>query len=169
MKPSDYIREQRLAIDKIYNSFGLIHSSAEITLAKRCVELSKMWFGEVLGIMNETNPYPESSNPENKVIEAQADHTENTFHRKFIETESRLSCSLEDLPDLTKVSRVKSLREELVNMFNSIEKQAPDFVSSTGYMHQFFKKGAYKLIEAKMWLGRELNRIREEKQATQTV
>lgn len=169
MKPSDYIREQRIAIDKIYNSFSLLHSSAEITLAKRAVELSKMWFGEVLSLMNEANPYPKSLDPVNKVIEPQAEHTDNTFWDKFVKAERELQGSPTEILELTEISRVKSLREELVNLFKKIEDEIADRLPGVdGKMKFMCEKASSNLLEAKMWLGRELNRIHERQTATKS-
>ena len=148
------IKAIRYEIDTCINSIVHLAPSAEITLAKRELQRSKMWLGQLLGTLGTTNPYPESKNPESKVIEDQAEHSQITF----------LSVSgYENCKD--QISKVKFFRQYIEGVCMSFKKdifENKDLKGKVSVEGMAFSNESYlRAIEAKMWFGMELNRIHE--------
>lgn len=133
-------RELRLKIDTCINSIALISPSREVSLAHTNLQRAKMWLGEVLRTYGETNPYPEANDPSSPVIEKQAEHTNKTFEEGF-----------KDLPDQT--AKVKFFRFTIQGLIDNMN-QTSDIRADIFYMQAYLA-----LIEARMWLGNELNHI----------
>ncbi len=115
-------------------------SSREISMAKTSLQRAKAWLGEVLKSLGTANPYPNSSDPNNKVIEPQAEH-------------DLINADFTQYP--TQLERVKAIRGSIQELINGYAKYHP---FETG----FAEKGLslQNLIEAKHWFGWELDRIR---------
>ncbi len=119
-------------------------SSREISLCRTQFQRAKAWLGEALKEMGTQNLYPNSSNPENKTIERQAEHGE--------------------MPPLTfqqydtQLERVKALRGVIQDQIDAMRPA----IENAAYANKVLSSHA--LIEAKHWLGWELDRIRREQE-----
>ncbi len=142
------IKELRVKISTLENSCTIselsgdskIVAAAEITLAWRQLQRSKMWLGKVLQSLNVATPYPESENPNSPKIEKQA--------------EKSIDKIVWEHDDST--SRTKQLRKAIQDVV--------DEMTSTGYgttVHLYYQESFLALEEAKMWLGMVLNQILE--------
>jgi hypothetical protein len=148
------IKAIRREIDTCINSIIHLAPSAEITLAKRELQRSKMWLGQFLGSLGTPDPYPESSDPTSKVIEDQAEHSQITF----LSIAEYSSC-------LDQISKVKFFREYIQGTVTTFRKD----IFESGEIGKFVKDDSkffaneswLRLMESKMWLGIELNRIHE--------
>lgn len=137
------VRTWRLQIDGLTTSVKLeLTPSREVSLCITSLQKAKAWLGETLKAIGTANPYPESSNPESKKIEPQAEHggDRETFVR---------------FP--TQLERVKAMRGAVQNVIDAVRPDG-DIATGTGAWQ---RDTAYmNLIEAKYWLGWELDRIR---------
>ena len=148
------IKAVRFEIDTCINSIALLESSAEVTLAKRELQRSKMWLGQFMGTLGTTNPYPESSEPGSKVIEDQAEHTQETF------------LSIPAFKDCTdQISKVKFFRKHIEGILMSFRKDIFENYEVGNLVTEdsraFANESWLRLMESKMWFGMELNRIHE--------
>jgi hypothetical protein len=156
------IKELRIGIDTCINSIKLLSPSREVSLAQTNLQRSKMWLGQVLRVSGEVNPYPKSDDPSSSVIEKQAEHTDKTF------SESRDGwASVKD-----QTAKVKFFRSEMEILLIGMEQIRRQIASKTvcggwgeaenkRWTVLFFEQAHLALIEAKMWLGNELNNQRE--------
>lgn len=142
----------RHQIDAAINSFPYMRSSRETSLAHTNLQRAFMWLGESLKASGSPTPYVNSSNPANTTIEPQADHTENNLVPRW------------QTIDQTQTARVKDFRyylEQLIQNFRQWKEQN----ESTGPHYDACVQSSFMaLIEAKCWLGWELNRIKKEKE-----
>jgi hypothetical protein len=67
------LKEQRVAIDALVKILGEAKSNAEETLAWRALQQAKHWLGESLAIHGSQNPYPNSMDVTNIVVDPTAD------------------------------------------------------------------------------------------------
>lgn len=154
----------RLQIDAAINSFPYMQSSRETALAHTNLQRAFMWLGESLKATGSPTPYVNSSNPANTTIEAQADHTENNLVPRW------------QTIDQTQTARVKDFRyclEQLIQNFRYWKTGSQSDVIPENHEWESTAKNHYDacvqssfmaLIEAKCWLGWELNRIKKEKE-----
>ena len=68
------IKSLRKDTDAIIQRIKALPGSAECTLAFRKAQESVMWLGMELKRRNEANPYPNSKDPSNSVIDPTADN-----------------------------------------------------------------------------------------------
>ena len=121
-----------------------------------------MFLGKVLGELGTPTPYPQSDNAQSPVIEKQAEHTEQTVFEGV---------------DLNgQVMKVKYLRAEIgkigEDLYSDLIRGDDDLEIMVGkstdpqtdyYKTSLFKDSTYTaLVESKMWLGMELDRISHE-------
>ena len=140
------IIEFRKEISELLNTLGSkgLLPSREMSLAKTDCQRAFHHLGLQLKAMNEKNPYPESTNTDSKVVEPIADAVYSEL----------------PLRGTTQLERVKELRGHVQNIIDKYDKtelaigERDNFVTS-----QFW------LIEVKMWLGWELGRIRDQRDA----
>lgn len=158
MQPTvEQTKEWRLKIDSFANSAKALTTYREVSLVITNLELSKMWLGQVLKNLGNPNPYPESKNPASPTIEPQAEHTDSIIFGA-------------DLTDQT--ARVKFLRSEIdktVESFsvlndNPIDEELkiynPEEAKKNSMGSLCMVQSYCYLVNAQMWLGMELNRIR---------
>lgn len=67
-------KELRVALDKNLQDLKEFPSSREVSLSITKVQEGIMWLGMNLKRLNEPNPYPNSYNPTNTIIEPTADN-----------------------------------------------------------------------------------------------
>jgi hypothetical protein len=163
MQPSvQQVKEWRLKLDSFANSAKSLTPSREVSLVITNLQRSKMWLGQALKQMDSPNPYPESKDPKSTVIEKQAEHTEDIIFGA-------------DLTDQT--ARVKFLRaetdkliEEIIQFEFSEATEMPideDMSKAAEWAKKYLlidfalSKTYESTVDAQMWLGMELNGIRE--------
>lgn len=137
------IKQLRLDIDTCINSVVLLDPSAEVTLAFREMQRSKMWLGQVLALQGRPTPYPESDNAKSPVIEQQAEHVEGKVLERMWEVNGP-------------TARVKFMRNEIQKILDTEYKLSDQ---ETEDILEYSVKAKMHLMESKMWLGMELNRI----------
>jgi hypothetical protein len=150
----------RHQIDAAINSFPYMQSSWETSLAHTNLQRAFMWLGESLKATGSPTPYLNSSNPANSTIEPQADHTENNLVPRW------------QTIDQTQTARVKDFRyylEQLIQNFRYFklyhETNQEWEVSAFEHYKACLQMSFMALIEAKCWLGWELNRIKKAKES----
>lgn len=149
------IRELRLEVDKFINSVSALNPSREVSLCYTNLQRSKAWLGMVLGELGSKNPYPKSSDPTSSVIEPQAEHQYDTIW-------SPASEPIEQ----TQTAFVKYFRQEIGIYQTRIDQivDEMDITKDIGkWGWQYIIESRKAMIEAKHWLGWELDRIRKEK------
>lgn len=127
------VRDWRIAIDGYIEAVDKeFLSSREMSLCKTSLQRAKAWLGETLKAIG-------TPNPSNKTIEPQAEHGHDRI--TFVRFD-------------TQVERVKDFRRVIQELISQIQ--------SKEYGLGFQEKGVslQNLIEAKHWLGWELDRIR---------
>lgn len=67
------IKNQRVAIDSLIQAIKVTKESPEETLAWRALQQAKHWLGEALAELGNSNPYPNSMNPSNAIVDPTAD------------------------------------------------------------------------------------------------
>lgn len=150
------VRKWRLSIDSFINSCGCLRPSRELSLTKTNLELSKMWLGMILKDLGTPNPYPESMNPDSKVIEPMAEHTKDTIFPADIKAD-------EDIPLF--VGRIKFFRGEVEKVIVELKENATQVFLPENriVIAPIANDQAYiALVEAKLWLGMILNAVREQ-------
>lgn len=146
----EQLKALRVEIDGLFKITSTIHPpSRETALAKTHFEEAKMALGKVLGYLGAANPYPESKNPESKVIEKTADTEERNFF----------------FPDPTdRIGNVKKTRLDADEIGKKIEVLLDTEVE--GKIHArvplFLCDAFLSLSKGMMWLGMELGRIKAE-------
>ncbi len=136
------VKSFRSEIDTMINTLkkGLL-TSREVALAYTNCQEAKMWLGLVLKQLGTNNPYPESTNPENKIIEPQADHSDLTYFNQ------------PEWDQTQKVKECRSILDRFLSQYQPIE-----MALTGGYEYLNHSKKA--LEKTKLWLGMELDRIR---------
>ena len=142
----------RHQIDAAINSFPHMRSSRETALAHTNLQRAFMWLGESLKAAGLQTPYKDASNPASPHIEPQADHTENTLVPRW------------QTIDQTQTARVKDFRYYLEQLIQNFKEWKIKSESVGAHYDACLHTSYMALIEAKCWLGWELNRIRKEKE-----
>lgn len=144
------VKSIRIVVDSYINSTPHLKGSREIALAHTNLQRSKMWLGKVLGEI-ESSPYVNSENPTNNKIEPQAEHTESSLAKRWAENAID-----------SHVSRVKDFRSVISETVKKYRHIIDNCVGTNEYCQVYFAQSFLALEEAKMWLGWELDRIRNE-------
>lgn len=169
-KMEQKIKQLRVKLDGLtqltqaLDPHGVGHATRtrEISLAITSLELSKMWLGKVLKELGTANPYPESKNPETEKIEPAAD----TAYNQTVNSEGSFLSGVikeEIWNEFTHIQKVKWLRAEIEKVELELKKLHTDISYGT-YEWDYIKHSTKYCIEAGMWLGMELGRIRDTKQ-----
>ena len=143
------IKGYRVDLDKQFKVMGAMPRSREFSLAITRTEDAKMWLGQVLKRIGTENPYPDSKNAANTKIAPTADVWTGDVEKA--------------MEGIGHIQKVKQMRSELTSVYEDIEKNQWDFnreLNILGY-HSLTKSWEY-IIEANMWLGMELGRIKRE-------
>ena len=150
------IKDLRSEIDICMNSVKCLKTSAEVTLSFRSMQRAFSWLGEALKASGSTSPYVSSKDPSTDKIEPQADHSEVTL----------LTTRWAEL-EVTHTARVKDFRAHLdtiISQYGIIIDAICDWNKSKQVTH-CMEKSKDNLVEARMWLGWELARIKKIKEA----
>lgn len=139
------LRQVRLEIDSLINTAKLLAPSREVSLAYTNLQRGKMWLGKALGAFGSPSPYVNSTDPSNKIIDAQAEHTE---HAHVFPA------------DYGHVEQIKQMRHTLASPISKTEEILVS-VTPSGLLQNYVTQSFLALEEAKMWYGCELDRIRQ--------
>lgn len=150
------IKAIRIMIDTILNSFHLVNQSAEITLAKRSLQLGYAWLGESLKDLGNASPYTGSMDASSKTIEDRADQSPaSLYNDRWNDTEKYPA---------TQTARVKDLRFLLQDVIGKVREFMIDN-KDAGFgpigLLQALSQANVHLVNSKIWLGWELGRIRD--------
>lgn len=154
------IRELRLEVDKFINSTSTLNPSREVSLCHTNLQRSKAWLGMVLGELGTRTPYPKSSDPTSPVIETQAEHKFETIWPKPSD-----QVGIEQ----TQTAHVKFFRQEIgiyQSKFDDLIANDPEAFEPAVWAYRYYILSRDAMIEAKHWLGWELDRIRKQKEET---
>lgn len=143
----DQIKILRMAVDKAIKSVNFLPKGREVSLAFTNLERCKMWLGKVLEAIGVTTPYPESNNPESKVIEPQADQSEETLFNNPAE--------------LDEVEAIKIVRQYLHRLTADMVALYKNHIGGAQMVRLSLENSLSALSESKMWLGGALNQIRK--------
>jgi len=139
------VRDWRFEIDGLIDAVKFeLSPSREVSLCHTSLQKAKAWLGETLKAIGTANPYPNSSDPTNKTIEPQAEHGDQT------------RVVLTQYP--TQLERVKAMRSTIQGRIDSLQSRP----YGMGYIEK--ETATKNLIEAKHWLGWELDRIKTEQE-----
>lgn len=150
------IIELRLVVDRAINSMKLLvpFSSAELSWTKYNLTAAKMWLGKVMQELGEENPYKNSMNTENNIIDEQTDRATDV-------------CFTKEQYEAGHISMVKTMRvyiKEWTAVFESLvsgEETYQELVGMSHFGFGYFQQSMLSFIEAGMWLGCELHEISE--------
>lgn len=136
------VKSIRMFVDDLMIQSKIITPSREISLAYTNMQRGFMWLGKVLQELNESNPYPESTNIASPKIEERTDQAKDS-QTSFEQFRFEVS-------DRTKA--IKWFRDKLDFVINQIV-----CFESNG---RAADNAGDAFAEAKMWFGQELNNIR---------
>jgi hypothetical protein len=134
---TERIRIIRRDIHALMNSVKVLNPSREVSLALTNLEKAKMFLDMRLKELDQENLYPESMNPESKKIEPTAEAVDG-----HIFNENGLS-------QTSGVKRIRSVIQTIIDAYQD-----------HNFEGIFVQTSWLALIEAKMWLGMELSRIK---------
>lgn len=143
----EFVKNLRLKVDHQFRLLQSIPKSREIALVITNMQEAKHWLGKVLGELNEENPYKNSSNPANTIIDEQAEKTAATPAFE-VNTWEKL------------VETIKGFRQNIQSLIDAYAQDRVIHVKNSGV---FYHQSWMKIQNAKMWLGWELDRLREVK------
>lgn len=135
---SDSIKCLRKDIDRALNTTKNHLTSRECALAFTNLQRGKMWLGKLLGTVGSANPYVNSQDTSNKVIDAQSEHGDEDYYLN---------------PEWDQTLKIKEMR----NIVDTLIMRSKQFTTIHGV---FGMQSFLALEEAKMWYGWELDRIR---------
>jgi hypothetical protein len=158
------IKQIRVDLDGLFKITATLKPSREVALAKTHFEESKMSLGKVLAYLGAANPYPESKNPDSKVIEKTADTEERGFFFKDpTDHIGNVKSVRKDADDLSK--KIADARFEFIDkpLSETERTEAPkEFMRKKLEAQDFFKESWMDVQKGMMWLGMELGRIKAE-------
>lgn len=128
---------------------GLERWCSETEHAIKSLSLAKMWLGKALGELGESNPYPESSNPQSDKIEPTTDVAE----QKLV---------FDDIDMTNTVALAKKVRSEIKRLENDLCSYFSANITATD-LGVFVNQSRLSLIEANMWIGMKLSDFRRRK------
>lgn len=151
------LTQERIELNRIENTIKAlidkkISSRAETTLAFRSVQLATMWLGKAKGTLKVPHPYPESFDPNSKVIEARVDVAEVT----------------ELNADFDEIAHIKALRADLKKIEGAINNDQLILTDNRKYQECIINAWT-ACCNATMWLGMVLNSIKSEEKPAEIV
>ena len=166
-KSLNSIKDFRIRIHTFLNSFSNLLSSREVSLAYTNLQRAKMWLGKALGETGSPTPYPKSEDPTSPVIEPQADSYDVNFMTSRWASGDLWESPLLNIPSqkvhLARIKDLRSIIQQTINEFDSWQATSESFGQ---HYDMFLQQSNFALIEAKLWFGMELDRIREFENST---
>jgi len=153
----EQIRELRLEVDKFINSIEKLNPSREVSLCYTQLQRSKAWLGMALGELGTKTPYPDSTDPKSKNIEPQAEHFNVTIWVYPLKPQEAQPAIEE-----TQTAHVKFFRKEIETYMLKFDAfmDKQESQKEESWFLSYLWQARMTMIEAKHWLGWELNRIR---------
>ena len=152
-----FVRAMRVRLDEIYQRFDKLPKTREVASAKTGVQTGFMFLGLELAHLGSGNPYPESMNASNSIIENPQDKWDG---KKSILTTEHVS-------DEKQIEFTKWLRLELQFTLDAI-KSYQRFIrpsnNSSLEISNHLNLGAViiEVTKGKLWAGQQLNNFNEE-------
>lgn len=141
------IKKFRIKFDKVLYFLGKIKRTSEITLAFQGMQMSRGWLGKVLAELKAENPYPKA----NKVEDIPP--TADTWT-----PQSNGQTWVNDVPHLVQINNMRNDIQELIDILDKmVYALVIKYPKVSGFLFFSFKWAS----EAKMWLGFELQNMRE--------
>jgi CO dehydrogenase/acetyl-CoA synthase gamma subunit (corrinoid Fe-S protein) len=154
------IQETRVKLDQLTKAVKSLKGSREISISITSLQNGRMWLGQVLEVIGTENPYVNDGKR----------HTVNDIHKLSDASDSGL-----DLTAMNHIEKVDFLRESIkdlkiklgkLNKEKAVEmlENADDrkFLIASEQFLTCLSYATKYVIEARMWLGQELGRIRDE-------
>ena len=150
---TDRIKNLRANINALFELIESLHSSSEIERSLVCLKEAKMELGRVLHELGNLTPYRHSKNPSNDVL---------------INTTELQGSPAIDNADVSPIRLIKSYR----NRIDQLETEAKDLIelhknSENIWIEEHLKEAAKLIIRAGMWLGVELERVKDDRDMMQ--
>lgn len=146
----------RATIDMFINSFPYLMPSREVSLAHTHCQRAFMWLGKAQGETGSESPYKESFNPQSKTIEPTADHKDIS-----------LMDALWDITEPTQTARIKSFRSIISEHVKNFKTWVKTSESCGSEYDLYLTQSKLAILEANMWLGWELARIKKQQDNAQ--
>jgi hypothetical protein len=146
---TDKIKNLRANIKALFELIESLHSSAEIERSLICLKEARMELGRVLHELGSLTPYRHSKNPSNDVL---------------INTSELQGSPAIDNADTSPIRLIKSYR----NRIDQLEIETKDLIkmyknSENVWVEEHLKESAKLIIRAGMWLGVELERVKDDR------
>jgi hypothetical protein len=143
----DRIKNLRANINALFELIESLHSSTEIQRSLTYLKESRMELGRVLHELGSLTPYRHSKNPSNDVL---------------INTSELQGSPAIDNADTSPIRLIKSYR----NRIDQLETEAKDLIElyknpENIWIEEHLKESAKLIIRAGMWLGVELERVKD--------
>lgn len=143
---SNGITNLRKQIDGMIDSIQSMGNSRPTAIATTSLQEARMWLGESLGELGLTTPYEDSLDPTNEKIAPEADTNDNG----------------EDIyrpGDDSRIKHVKELRAAIVSFNEKVRQEMTGGESNKRFYKVSMSQAYVHLANARMWLGKELDRI----------
>lgn len=145
------IKSWRVELDKHTFYLQQMKGSRQISIAITATQNARMWLGQVLNVLDEPNPYPDSKDATNNKIAPTTDVFTTKDDTPFVNMDG--------------IKQAKVMRQRLTSLYEEMEHLEAKGILSRQLndkgMLCISKSWAY-IVEANMWLGMELGRIRDE-------
>lgn len=163
----ELIKETRVQIDQMLQKVKIIpQPNRETALCYTAMQKGFMYLGLLLGAIGEANPYPESSDPQSKRIEEPTD--------KYI----AIPIDINTWSD--RIAAIKQLRSDVQGAVDTIRSfkvalvnaPATDVSMTADHIDKIFpilSTAMYSMVDAKLWLGQELNNIHEQQKKDEAI
>lgn len=140
------IMDFRLRLDSLYLTVKTLQPSRAISLAVTALQTARQATGLMLGEKGRENPYPTSTDPNNKEIGERADKGE-------------LIKEVEELPE--EIAKIKKLRAIMADLVTDVTVYLTDMTPASVVDYIAQTEMAKGLLWGKIWLGERLGEIHE--------
>lgn len=134
--------------------------SRELNITITKLQEGKMWLGKLLQGLGAENPYPSSMDSSNETIEPPADIAPNKDKKyifNFLEPRSHIKSVKQLRQWIEDIISSDIFSNKTINNIDRVAEKSGRLLIMSSWLNAY----SY-LVEAKMWLGMELGRIREE-------
>lgn len=141
------IKIYRAKLDALIQLADELPSTSEINTVVTRLNESKMELGRVLQELGSTSPYRHSKNPSNELL---------------IDLSEPDGMPAYDSVSVSMVRKIKAFRHRIDSMEHDLKNLHYNNVHNNIWVEEHFKDAIKYLIQAGMWLGMELARIKKE-------
>lgn len=139
----EQLTHQRNELDRIFQS---LNENGDYYHVEMATKLAFMWLGKAKGIVGSDNPYPNSTDPSNKIIEAAVD----TYQGEDLIAEND-----------DEIAFIKSVRAALGECEKAIRNGLMPYLAQNSLYQLAIGEAYVNVCEAKMFLGLELGELRD--------